>query len=746
MTDTTGTVFPGKTAGLTNGVITGQRAYIDRAQDDVRICLRGAGLLSCSEPFDVEVGHLNYFTFDMTGFPNSVTVGSDFTLKVEAKDAGHNPVPDFKGRIYLSNTYNSARFVLPPPGNVLSTSAKVLSVAQGSGINTTYHLFFCNEQDTSSTCTPSATKLRVRFSDISSGDYLAISDGKGHTGISLPHLYNAVFPAVSGFAFTGGVCGSPASPLDIYRETYFNVCIRALAEGDDGVTYFKRDYHVSNVALGSGGGSVVFPTAVTFTAGLARAQVLFDDAAPASTDLYVGLIPADKVTVNTYAPPATYALDSTAPPALVKTSQKFYLDLTVTPGAQFNGSLRVTDTTGTIVPECGPSETGNCGFVDDDGRAITGNFSGGSRRQWFSIPAEFFGVVICLEDGRGEKKCLQPLDVEGNLHRFEIRSVASLLARGTSYALAVTAVDADGITLVNFNAPLQLTYTGGTVSPSVLPAAFVNGVLNTTFQITTAGTSTGRLVVTIPNSTKTGQSNSFTVQERALNRFVWDPIVGDKPGYVDFDVRVEARDQFDSQFAYNGKVNFSATNGFAVRPTQSTNFTAEGVWAGKIALDGAPLQTSVIATQQGGTVSGASNGVTVTTSSITTFYASLSNLSPVQNCNYSLTLQARDSGGSIVSGFSGRVRLRWGNPNPAVPLARYSLNTAANEDLFVVATGNQLTPNFSAGQLSAVIQIQGPAPSFLGTAQNFINVYIEGTGIEGWTQELNVGSPGTCPP
>src|SRR5690606_27257450 len=126
---------------------------------------------------------------------------------------------------------------------------------------------------------------------------------------------------------------------------------------------------------------------------------------------------------------------------------------------------------------------------------------------------------------------------------------------------------------------------------------------------------------------------------------------------------IKALDQFGNQTNFNGTVNFTATNGFAVRPVTSGTFN-NGLLAGQpIALDGAPGVTTVLtATRTGGGPQGSSAAITVGTSTVTSFQVGIVGSTFVKGCTYEITITAKDGvngSGATVTNFSGRVGLRW---------------------------------------------------------------------------------------
>ena len=92
------------------------------------------------------------------------------------------------------------------------------------------------------------------------------------------------------------------------------------------------------------------------------------------------------------------------------------------------------------------------------------------------------------------------------LNHFTLSPVATQTS-GKSFNITITATDAYGNTITNYNGTPTLTVSVGSISPSNLNA-FVNGTTTGQTTVTGAGLNT---TITIKDQTQTGTSNPFTV-------------------------------------------------------------------------------------------------------------------------------------------------------------------------------------------------------------------------------------------
>ncbi|HLN89380.1 MAG TPA: PKD domain-containing protein, partial [Candidatus Binatia bacterium] len=95
----------------------------------------------------------------------------------------------------------------------------------------------------------------------------------------------------------------------------------------------------------------------------------------------------------------------------------------------------------------------------------------------------------------------------GALNSFNFSPINSPQTAGSAFSITVTAKDAYGNNVIGYVGTPTLTYSTGSISPSIM-SAFINGVGSTS--ITVDNSSSG-VTITATDGTSSGTSNSFTV-------------------------------------------------------------------------------------------------------------------------------------------------------------------------------------------------------------------------------------------
>ncbi len=747
ISDTTGTMYPAlTTAPFLNGALMGQEAYIDRITDSARVCVSGAGAIGCSDPFPVFSGQLAKFSLGMDLFPNVLHVSEAHDLEVTALDAGGNLFTgETLGWIYLNSGTGSGRFVLPD--GAWSTAARVLSDEQGE-------LRYCLEQANIANCTNTYLPLRIGFTSQAQAEYLYLHDGRGHSGYSLPATFAVVYGPVAAVEYTGGPCGD-ALPGAVRVFNFFNFC----AVARDAYGNIKRDFNEAGVPLADVFGNPLDPNGVDFVEGVARTQLRFAFGGGDTTRLRYrttwNSVFYDAVTdVATLSSVAHTVSTASTWPTIVQVGERFALDLAVTtggvPDADFEGSLQVTSTTGAVRTVCADGSTAySCGFLSDNGVAVTGAFAAGTRTQSLLFESEAPQEYVFIDNGYGSRVTVGPIVVEGSLHHFDVaveEVIPGKVPADSFVNVTITARDVDGGVVDGFDGVVKVTNRFDTLSTNpTLLAGFSGGVLEAQITFTQGNAALDRLTVDFFG--KQGVSQEFTVEDRALTAMEWGTIPAQWPGYVDRAITITARDQFgDVLTSFNDKVRFtSSVLGYAVRPTTSVNFSS-GVLSQKVAVEGPANGTIQIISSQVGTGGalterGRSSAIQVQASTITGFAFAFqpARTAVGLNCTYAVKVDAL---GVDAANFSGQVRVRWGDSTqPTWNLfARYE-NVNPSVLRVVGQTPTDTTAYFSGGTLTFDLLI----PQMSANAnQKYVNVWINGTAIEGWSAALS-NTETACP-
>lgn len=102
-----GVVLPANTGSFSGGSWTGELA-VNTIDTNVRITAADGPASGTSNAFDVELGPLDHFVWDLIPSPQEATV--PFTVTITAVDAGGNTVPSFTGTVDLAGFVDA-----PPP-------------------------------------------------------------------------------------------------------------------------------------------------------------------------------------------------------------------------------------------------------------------------------------------------------------------------------------------------------------------------------------------------------------------------------------------------------------------------------------------------------------------------------------------------------------------------------------------------------------------------------------------------------
>ncbi len=751
VTDSSGTLTPGTTEPFDNGNLV-QTARIDTA-GETQVCIAGAGVLSCSDPFTVEIGQLSHFRIAAPSFGSEAFVGDPYALTVTAVDAGGNAITNYKvpGLLYISDAHGTVSWV---KNDTLLSAARVTSTAAAV-------LHYCSDQDASpatETCIDSGIPLTARFTEMGGGNYLMVHDGRGHSGFSLPQTFKVAYGPLTDIEFTGEPC--PASlPTMVREEAFFNLC----ATARDGYGNLKKDYSsTQSVLLWDPFGNDLAPTLIDFSNGVAREQVQFTYGAGTPSQLAFkvdaglggGYYP-ESLPMSTRATAATpvVTLDTTTHqlPTEVRTTDEFVLDFEQLNGGAvdtyFFGSLRVTDATGSIEPVC-VDEQIDCGFAVadlDDPYVVTGAFNLGKRRQGFRIPMEWTNNYLYVTDGYGNQVTFGPIQVVGSLDHFDVSITPELVgppakvATGRDFNITIVARDSDGNEVTGFNGYVELSHVGaGNIVPTQL-TGFTGGVLNRSVQIDAPGASLNRITVTHMLTGATGESQEFYVETPAFTSLTWETVPTAVPGYVDVDgYELRTWDQFGQAFFYGGTLNFtSSAGGYAVRPGTS-DLGASGVFTQALAIDGvAGGTTTLTATADGKTATTPTINVQASTVASFSVYAEPVTNVFVVGCPYDLKIEARSNAGLLVTDYSGPASLRL-TTNNVCPQGFWCQRTDNIEVLGQPSESKTVTPNFEDGV--AEFQVKFTEVS----NHTYLYGYIPNTGIEGNITEVQLTS-GTCP-
>jgi hypothetical protein len=179
---------------------------------------------------------------------------------------------------------------------------------------------------------------------------------------------------------------------------------------------------------------------------------------------------------------------------------------TQTAGTSFNIIISAKDASNNLIVNYNGANTLNvsAGTVSP---SVTGLFSNGV---WVG-PVTVTGAgsaVTLFTTGSGVSGTSNIFTVNpGALNRFTLAPITSPQTAGSAFSITVTAKDMYGNTVTSYAGSPSLTYSAGSISPSMIDT-FMNGVGSTSVTVTTPG-SDANITVSFENCT--GVSNLFTV-------------------------------------------------------------------------------------------------------------------------------------------------------------------------------------------------------------------------------------------
>jgi hypothetical protein len=236
-----------------------------------------------------------------------------------------------------------------------------------------------------------------------------------------------------------------------------------------------------------------------------------------------------------------------------------------------------------------------------------------------------------------------------NLSQFVFSSISSPQTAGSAFSITITAKASNGNTVTSYTGTNALTVSSGTISPTST-SAFVAGVWTGLVTLSVSGSG---ITIGTSGSSKSGMSNSFTVNAGALDHFVFGNI-GTQTVGTSFSITVTAKDSSGNTVtSYTGTNTLSVSLG-NISPT-STGVFSSGIWTGSVSLSvsgsGITIGTS------GSSKSGTSNSFTVSSVSLDHFVFNAVSSPQTSGSAFGITITAKDSNGNTVTSYTGTLSL-----------------------------------------------------------------------------------------
>ena len=310
------------------------------------------------------------------------------------------------------------------------------------------------------------------------------------------------------------------------------------------------------------------------------------------------------------------------------------------------------------------------------------------------------------------------------MDHFVFSSVSSQTA-GTSFSITVTAKDAFGNTAVGYVGTPSLSYSAGSISPTVMPA-FVAGVGTVSVSVTVAGLGVS---ITATDGAHSGASNSFTVNAGAATRLVVSSGTSQVAG-TPFSVTVTAKDaNGNTATGYLGTVHFSSSD-------SGTGVSLPSNYAFKSGDLGTHTFTSAVSLMSVGTqsvtatdtatssIAGSQAGIVVKVSSGIHFVVTGFPDPATAGSAGTVTVTVKDQFGNVYSGYTGIVKITSTDSSAVLPANAaltsgvgsfgVTLKTAGSQSIFATDTANSAINGSQTGLTVNSAGLDHFAFSFVG--------------------------------
>ena len=729
LTDLTGTLSPGQTTNFTSGTWNGN-VTITKTHAADRITATYSGKAGTSATFVVNPAILHHFEFGIISSPQ--TAGAGFSITITAVDGYSNTKSDYTSPVVLSEktgtlvvqstgTSTTPAFVSGMwSGNVRITQATLDNqiVATGGGQSGTSGYFNVNAagvdhfilssistqsagqpflikitaqdvynntatgftntvtiNDGTGTITPNTSGNftngiwtgNVIISQIRTGNQITVNDGSGHTGSS--NTFNIVSSSVDHF-----VISSISSPQ--IAGSGFGVTVTAQDANNNTVTSFTGTANITDET------GTITPQQIIFSAGTWAGNVTITQSRSNDFITVTGVgksSPSNTFAVN----PAGvnhFDVGMVNSPQTAGTAFNIALTAKDTYGntvTTFNGTVNITDGTGTITP------------------TVSGNFNSGVRTQSVSVRQAQNDVSITVNDGSGHVGSSNFFNViHGALHHFHIDNIATQ-ATGLPFAMTVTAQDANNNTVTSFHGPgntVNIVHSGtGAISPAA-SGDFIHGIRIE--NVTIAQTQTNdRITVTRSGGSETGLSNTFDVTPSSVDHFVVSSISSPQTTGIGFSVTITAEDANNNRVTnFNGTANIIDETGTSSPRQVPFN---SGRWTGSIAI--IKSSSGNVLTVTGVGKSGTSNEFNVIPAPVQSFEIGLIASPQSAGSPFAVVMTAKDSYGNTATSFNGTVTISDGTGTITPSLSGNFSSGTRTETVTIIRAQNDVTVTVNDG-------------------------------------------------
>ncbi|MCL4706623.1 hypothetical protein KJ068_15745 [bacterium] len=596
LTDNTGTLTPTSVTFTNQASVTISTANITKAQSNVVINASGSAKPAQSNSFNVTHAALERFEVISAAGGNigSQVAGTNFAIKIIARDAFANLVTNFNSSVTLSNT-----------------TASITPTSSGN---------FTNGE---------LASLTVNITKTSSADAISVSGGTPtRNGSSNNFAVNA--GALADFSIanisTPQTAGVP-----------FPLVVTAVDANNNTVTSFAGAVDITV----SGGGTITPNASGNFVSGVWNGSVSVSNAGAGrqitvsnggfseqSNSFTVSAGALDHFEVVTIASPQTAGQDFSV---TVRAKDMNNNDVLHT------GTVTLTDNTGTLTASS---------LVFSNQAAQTVPNVRITRAQ---------GGVVITASGSGKVNQSNPFTVNpGLLDRFALTNISGnpigSQTAGTAFNIRITAQDLFSNTVTTFNQTVTIT---DLTTLNLTSGLFSSGVLASQSITLTQARADNRLTASGGVPLRSGSSNLFNVNHGSLDRFTIDPITDQATG-APFTITIRAVDENNNivtSFANPVTLSDLTTT---IMPTTSGPFIG-GVRNESVTITQTRANNRIDVTGDGRT--GNSNLFNVVASQVHHFEISnVPNVTAGNS--FQLVIRAKDESNNTVTGFTSSVTMQ----------------------------------------------------------------------------------------
>jgi len=694
ISDLTGTVTPTSNSGPFNLGVRTETLRITKTATNNRVTVSGGGKAGQSNLFNVNAGVLARFEFSQ--IPASQTAGGAFLFSVTARDASGNAIPH-NGTVTLTDntgTLNPASVLFSGDSSknvnavITKAQANVVITASGSsktgqsnsftvnpdnlhhfevtdtsggniGVKTAGEVFALrmvardrfNNLVTSHSGPGSAVTLSnttgsltpVFSNDFSGGvavlQNVRITTSASADAITVLHGASGASGVSNYFAVTAGpLAGFSIDPVGSPQTAGvpFALVVRAVDAYNNIATSFT-----GTVALAVTNGGISPTTSGNFIAGVWNGSVMISN---------IGI--GRQITVSS----SGFSRDSNPFDVTASGIDHFVIDPVANQvaGQNFNlivrardandnevaftGTVNLTDNTGTLSPL-------SVTFINQTDATVS-----------VRVTQARSGVVITASSSGKTGQSNSFTVTHADLDHFDVTNTAGgnigSQTAGVSFSIKLTARDAYGNVVSDFNGSVTLSNTTASILPTN-SGNFNNGerVLSTVTISKTANADAISVSGGVPVSN--GVSNNFAVNPDTMVGFVIAEVISPQVAGVPFSLVVRAVDANNNTVTtFTGTVNLTVSGGGTITPNVSSNFI-NGVWNGSVSISNTGSMRQI--TVSNGSFSANSNHFTVNAGPLDHFV--IDHPGPqTAGRNFSVTVRAKDANDNDVA-YSGTVTL-----------------------------------------------------------------------------------------